>query len=396
MPGWILRLTQTQETMINFTLVRLAVTSFRIRQLGSIFLVSLLAWNCGEKEQANTEQGPVPYPTIAVAQRTVEDLSRYPASIEGTVNSQVRAKIPGYIQQVLVDEGQWVRRGQPLFRLETQSLSQDAEAAKSRVRAAEVEVEKLEPLVQQEIIGQVQLETARANLAQAQSSYQSILANIGYASINSPVDGVVGTIPYRSGNLVSAQDAVPLTTVSSIDKVYAYFSMNEKEFISFLREREPEKLDVLAQALPPVELELADGSLYEEKGTIETISGSVERASGTVRFRATFPNPKGLLRNGSSGTILLTRKLEDVMVIPTLSTFEQQGKTFVYLVEDDSLRAQSIEVLALTQGLTVLNGLEEGQEILAQGVGKVRPGTRIIPKPTSIDSIVQSFDQVFR
>ena len=326
----------------------------------------------------------------------MEDLSRYPASIEGTVNSQVRAKVSGYIQEVLIDEGQRVRRGQPLFRLETQTLSQDAGAAKSRVRAAQLEVEKLEPLVKQEIIGQVQLETARANLAQAESNYQSVMASIGYANINSPVDGVVGTIPYRSGNLVSAQDAVPMTTVSSIDKVYAYFSMNEKDFISFLRDRKAEKLDALAGTLPPVELQLADGSLYEEKGTIETISGSVDRASGTVRFRATFPNPNGLLRNGSSGTILLSRKLDDVLVVPTLSTFEQQGKTFVYQVESDSLRAESIDVLAETEGLTVFEGLEEGDEILAQGVGKVRPGTRIIPKPTSIDSIVQSFDQVFR
>jgi membrane fusion protein (multidrug efflux system) len=365
------------------------------KKLLFLFFCTIILGSCGEPTTKDQSSDPAPYPTVKVDKRSVEEVVSYPAGIEGVVNSQVRAKVAGYILQVLVDEGQAVKRGQPLFKLETQSLSRDADAAKSRIRIAQVEVEKLEPLVAQDIISPVQLETAKANLEQAESNYQSILANIGYSNIHSPVDGVVGTIPYRAGNLVSAQDAVPLTTVSKIDKVYAYFSMNEKDFISFIRERKSERFDAMATTLPPVQLQLADGSVYEHEGTIETISGSVDPNSGTVRFRATFPNPEGLLRNGSSGTIRLTKKLEDVLVVPTLSTFEQQGKTFVYLVENDSLNAKSIDVQAETQGLTVLQGLNVGDQILAKGIGKVGPGTRIIPKLTVIDSIVQSFNQVF-
>jgi len=357
-----------------------------------LFLLS----RCGNPEAQQKSTGPSVYPTVKVDRRTVENVIAYPARIEGTVNSQVRAKVSGYIREVLVDEGERVKKGQPLFRLETQSLTQDADAAKARVRVAQVEVDKLEPLVAQEIISPIQLETARANLEQAKSTYQSILANIGYANIKSPVDGVVGIIPYRSGNLVSAQDATPLTTVSSIDKVFAFFSMNEKDFISFIRDRKPERLNDLAGRLPPVTLQLADGTDYDYEGTIETISGSVDPNSGTVRFRATFPNPNGLLRNGSSGTIRLSKELEDVLVVPALSTFEQQGSTFVYQVVNDTLNAKRIEVLAETKGLTVLQGLEKGDEILAKGVGSVRPGSRIKPQLTSIDSIVQSFDQVFK
>lgn len=362
----------------------------------SLFFVCLLMSSCGDEKAKAQAAGPAPYPTVEVEKRSVEQVVSYPAAIEGVVNSQVRAKVSGYIQKVLVDEGEYVRQGQLLFDLETQSLSMDAEAAASRIRLAQVEVDKLEPLVARDIISPVQLETAKANLAQAESNYQSIRANISYSNIRSPIDGVVGTIPYRAGNLVSAQDAVPLTTVSRIDNVYAYFSMNEKDFITFLREREVESLDALAANMPPVQLQLADGSLYEYEGIIETISGSVDPSSGTVRFRATFPNPGGLLRNGSSGTVRLTKKLDNVLVVPAMSTFEQQGETFVYLVVNDSLRAKSIAVLAETQGLTVLQGLNEGDEILAKGVGKVRPGTRIIPELTAIDSIVQSFDQVFK
>jgi membrane fusion protein (multidrug efflux system) len=143
-------------------------------------------------------------------------------------------------------------------------------------------------------------------------------------------------------------------------------------------------------------LRLADGSVYEHEGKIETISGSIDPRSGTVRFRATFPNPGHLLRNGSSGTILVTRKLEDVLVVPALSTFEQQGNTFVYLVQADSLLAKKISVRADVDGLTVLEGLKEGDEILAKGVGNVRSGMKIIPEPTSIDSILESFDKVFK
>ncbi len=354
------------------------------------------AYNCGE--QGPNTQGPVaaPYPTVEVARRNVEDVVNYPASIEGKVNSEVRAKVSGYIQEVLVDEGEWVQQGQRLFKLETQSLSEEAGAARARMQAAQVEVDKLAPLVAQGIISPVQMETAKANLAQAKSTYQSLMASIGYANIRSPIDGVVGTIRYRKGTLVSAQDTQPLTTISSIAEVYAYFSMNEKDFIGFIRENAPENLGQMAGSLPPVALLLADGSPFPHPGTIETISGSVDPQSGTVRFRATFPNPEGLLRNGSSGTIRLIKNLDGVLVVPTLSTFEQQGKTFVYLVEDDTLRAKSIEIVTETNGLTVLQGLQEGNEILAMGVGKVRPGAKIIPQPASIDSIVQSFDQVFQ
>ncbi len=356
----------------------------------------LMALGCGDNAVSNLQTEIPPYPTIQIEKRTVEEAVTYPASIEGTVNSDVRAKVAGYIQDVLVDEGEWVQEGQELFKLETQSLSLEAEAAKARMRVLQVEVDKLGPLVSQDIISPIQLETARANLAQAESSYQSLMANIGYARIRSPINGIVGTITYRQGSLVSAQDPQPLTTVSSIEEVFAYFSMNEKDFIRLIRENKQEGLNSMTRNLPSVQLLLADGSVYGHEGKIETISGSVDPASGTVRFRATFPNPGGLLRNGSSGIIRLAKKLENVLVVPTLSTFEQQGKTFVYLVTNDSVHARNIEVMAETNGYTVLEGLSEGAQILAKGVGKIRPGSRIDPQPTSIDSIVQSFEQVFK
>ncbi|MCM4166662.1 Solvent efflux pump periplasmic linker SrpA [Arenibacter antarcticus] len=361
-----------------------------------VALTITLFIGCGEKAPSGQATSATPYPTIKVEKRTVDNFTKFPASIEGLVNSKVRAKVAGYIQEVLVDAGQQVRKGQLLFTLETQSLSQDAGAAKARINSAQVEVDKLRPLVEKNIISSVQLATANANLEQAKSNYQSIVANIDYAQIKSPVNGVVGSIPFRKGNLISAQDAVPLTTISSIEQVYAFFSMNEKDLLGFLREVEGNSMNEKAQNMPEVQLILADGSVYEHKGKIETISGEVNPNTGTVSFRATFPNPKGLLRNGSSGSIILPNKMKDVLVVPTLSTYEQQGNNFVYLVQGDTLVPKSITVKAAVNGLSVIEGLEEGVQLLANGLGKARPGLQIIPQPTSLDSILNSYNSVFK
>ncbi|MGS2763372.1 efflux RND transporter periplasmic adaptor subunit [Sinomicrobium sp. M5D2P9] len=360
-------------------------------------IVPLLT-SCNGGQPQGQQAMAMPFPTIKVEKKDVMAFKRFPASIEGVVSSNVRAKVSGYILDVLVDEGENVKKGQILFRLETLSLSQDAEAAKAQVDVAQVEVDKLVPLVEKGIISKIQLQTAKASLAQAKSNYNSITANIAYATIKSPVDGVVGSIPFRKGALVSGTDATPLTNVSSIDNIYAFFSMNEKDFISFTRSVEGKTLDDKARNMPKVKLLLADGSEYNEEGTIETITGQIDPQTGTVSFRAIFSNPTGLLRNGSSGTILVPEQYNDVLVVPALSTFEQQGKKFVYIVADnDSIYSRSIETVAEVDNLLIIrDGIKENEQILGKGVGKVRPGMKITPQPTSIDSIVNSFNTVFK
>ena len=227
---------------------------------------------------------------------------------------------------------QKLRKGQTLFRLETQSLSQDAAAAKANVNAAQVEVNKLKPLVEKNIISGVQLETAKARLAQAQSSYNSVVANIGYATIKSPVDGYVGAIPFREGALISPSSQVPLTTVANIDKIFAFFSMNEKDYLDFIENNEGNTIDEKIKNLPKVRLLLANGSLYDQEGTIETINSQVNPTTGTVSFRAVFENPARLLSSGYSGRIQLPNTYENATVVPESSTYERQGVTYVYKV----------------------------------------------------------------
>jgi membrane fusion protein (multidrug efflux system) len=367
--------------------------------LQPIFTLSVffLILSCGKKQVEQKAIPVLPYPVVKVIKQDITTYQNFPASIEGKVNSQVRPKVSGYIEEVLVTEGQLVKQGQPLFRLETQSLSQDANAAKANVNAAQVEVDKLKPLVEKNIISNVQLETAKAKLAQTKSAYNSIVANIDYANVKSPVDGVVGTINYRKGALVSAQDQLPLTNVSSIDEVFAYFSMNEKEFISFMAEAKGNTSKEKLEHFPDLKLKLANEQLYDETGKIETITGDINTQTGTITFRAKFNNEKGLLRNGSSGTILIPKTYTDAIVIPAESTFERQGKSFVYKVMGDSLIDKPISILKDANRLFIVDkGLDVGEIILAKGLNKVSSGSKIKPIEKPLDSIINSFQTVFK
>src|SRR5690606_6210599 len=340
----------------------------------------------------------MPYSVVEITLKTVTGFTSYPASIEGTVNSAVRAKVAGYIKEVLVDEGEPVRKGQTLFLLETESLSGDAGAARANVNAAQVEVDKLQPLVEKGIISEVQLQTAEARLAQAKATYNSVAASIGYATIKSPVDGYVGAIPYRQGSLVSPGDPTPLTTVSDIDNVYAYFAMNEGEYLDFIQSADGKSLSEKLKNAPPVSLELINGQVYEQKGKIETVTGQINPSTGTVSFRAIFPNPNRLLTNGNSGKIRIPKTYENVVVVPEASTYEQQGRVYVYEVQGDSLAvSSSIAVKDRVNNLIVVeSGIEKGDKIIARGVGKVRNNTPIVPQPVAFDSIANSLNVVFK
>ena len=363
--------------------------------LAGAFIISC---NNNESQQASAGN-PVPeYPVLEVPRETVTAYKSYPATIEGSVNSAVRAKVQGYITDVLVDEGERVKKGQLLFKLETESLSQDAEAAKANVNAAQVEVNKLKPLVEKDIISPVQLETAKARLQQAQSNYNSIVANLGYANIKSPVDGIVGRINYRRGALVSPQDQTAITQVSSIDDIYANFSMNERDFLDFMENAEGNEIEEKIENMPGVKLIMANSNEYPIEGNIETISGNIDEQTGTVSFRAKFEN-NGMLRNGSSGTIKVPNTYENAIVVPSLSTFERQGQTFVYKVKADTLSSSAIKILSEVENIYVISeddGVQQGDLILAKGTNKVQPGMKITPQKVSLDSITGSFDQVFK
>lgn len=367
-----------------------------------VAILSLTGCGNGNEEHkpggAGQNQQTPSFSVTEIPLKTVTAYTTYPASIEGIVNSEVRAKVSGYITDVLVDEGQKVRRGQTLFKLETQSLSQDAAAAEANVNAAQVELNKLKPLVEKKIISEVQMETAKAKLQQAKSGYSSIAANIDYANIKSPVDGYVGEVRLRKGSLVSPSNQTALTTVSDISKVYAYFSMNERNYIEFLRSSEGEGIAEIIKKLPKVQLVLPDGSIYKKEGTIETINSQVSSQTGTISFRAIFENPNRLLTNGNSGKIRVPKIYTDAVVVPKTATFERQGSTYVYKVGEDSLAiAAQIEIEKEVDNLYVVSsGVKKDDRIVGKGVSKLRGETKINPQETPFDSIAKPLQTVFR
>lgn len=368
------------------------------------FILSLgllvLIYNCGNKQQ--TQQGPQgqppTFPVTQLKQKTVTGYSEYPTALEGIVNSEVRAKTSGYIQKVLVDEGQKVRKGQVLFKLETQSLSQDAGAAKARINVAQVEVDKLIPLVEKNIISEVQLETAKANLAQAKANYSSVAATIGYATIISPVDGYVGAINFREGTLVSPSDPSPLTTVSDISKVYAFFSLNESQYLDFLQKAKGNTLAEKLANYSEVNLILANGTVYSQKGRIQTSTGQVNKNTGAVSLRAVFDNPNQLLTNGNSGKIQIPVIYENAIVVPQEATYEQQGNIMLFkLGEGNKVINTIVKVKASVDNLYVLeSGIDTKDKIVAAGVGKLRDEMVITPQEVPFDEVTKPITTMFK
>ncbi|MGJ8658360.1 efflux RND transporter periplasmic adaptor subunit [Cellulophaga fucicola] len=359
----------------------------------------LVIVGCGGKQEQQAPQAPpASLPVVQLQPKTVTGYTEYPTTIEGVINSNVRAKASGYIQKVLVDEGQKVRKGQILFRLETQSLSQDAGAAKARINVAQVEVDKLIPLVEKNIISAVQLETAKANLAQAKANYSSVAATIGYATIKSPVDGYVGAINFREGTLISPSDPTPLTTVSDISKVYAFFSLNETQYLDFLQNAEGKNVKEKLANYADVNLILANGSIYSEKGKIQTSTGQVNPNTGTVSLRAIFNNPNQLITNGNSGKIQIPTVYENAIVIPQEATYEQQGNVMLFkLGENNKVVNTIVKVKATIGNLYVIeSGLDAKDKIVTTGVGKLRDGVEIAPKEISFDDVLKPIETLFK
>ena len=399
----------------------------KIKQIGASLSLMIFLWSCSGSNGGNQQQGEVikSYPVVEVQEKSLTGYSEYPANIMGKVNNNVRAKISGYITKVLVDEGQYVQKGQPLFTLETNSSTETALAAKSgigaaqasvsaaqaSVSAAQIEVNKLKPLVEKNVISNIQLETAQANLYRAQAqlkqaqaqeqqsvaNYKSAQANVDYSVIRAPISGVVGKINFREGSLVGATDATPITTVSDTRELYVYFSMNEKEYLNFLKDSEGATLPEKLKNIPSVELILANGEVYKERGRIQTVTGQIDATTGTIQFRVLFDNAAKLLSNGNSGKVRIPKSYDKATVIPESATYEQQGFVYAYkLGEKNIVNNVVVKVTARVDNMIIVeDGLKKGDKIVAQGVASLKPETQIAPKVVSLDSLVQAIKPIF-
>ncbi|MGI4751608.1 MAG: efflux RND transporter periplasmic adaptor subunit [Janthinobacterium lividum] len=369
--------------------------------LVAISSTALLLSSCGNKEdKAGAAAGGPPtiqsYPVFKITSKSTTLNSNYPATLQGQQNIEIRPKIDGYIDKIYIDEGSVVKKGQLLFRISAPQYAQDVintaaaiSSAKADVSSAQLQVNKTKPLVDKGIISHYELESAqytlqarKAALAQAQSSQAIAKTNLGYTTVTSPVNGVIGTIPYKLGSLITSTTTQPLTTVSNISNVYAYFSLNEKQLLVFSRTVKGRTLDEKLANTPPVSLILSDGSAYPEKGRVQTISGLINTETGSASFRASFPNPVGLIRSGGSATVRIPQAINNAVLIPQKVTYELQGKVFVYIVDNKgAVKSTEIQIMDLASGqyYVVTSGLKDGDTVVLDGTLSLRDGVVIKP-----------------
>ncbi len=361
---------------------------------GAVALV-VFTTSCGNKGNVSEQMTAPEYPTTLISETNVELFSVYPATLKGQEDIEIRPRIDGFIDAIYVDEGSAVKKGQLLFKINSPQAEQAVTSAEASVKSAQaqvntaiVNVNRIKPLAEKNIVGKVQLETAEdsyqsalASLAQAEASLKNARSTLSWTNVTSPVEGLIGDIPFRLGSLVNSANV--LTTVANTNNVFAYFSLNEKELSSFLNNLEGETQAEKIKATPEITLALADGTVYPHKGKLETIAGIVNVTTGSANFRVEFPNKEGILRSGTSGKVSIPRVLNNVPVIPQKATFAQQDKVLVYKVEGDSVQQKVISVISTPDGknYAVTAGLNNGDRIVIDGIATLNQGKKISVKP---------------
>lgn len=368
-----------------------------IATMGLCLTLGIFMSSCGGGENAAQQQMVPQLATIDVAVSNAENQKEYPAVLEGKTDIAIRPQISGFITKVHVDEGQKVSKGQVLFTIDQVQYQAAVENAKAAVVTAETAVSTAQmtadtkaQLYTKNIISaydnqlaQNNLATAKAALAQAKAALTQATKNLSYTIVTAPSAGVVGSIPNREGSLASPSSVEPLTTVSDNSKVYAYFSLTEKDLLE-MTDNGTRSLSEAIKSMPMVDLKLANGTIYPIKGEVATVAGVINTATGAASVRALFDNPSGMLRSGNTGSIVVPVKNENVIIIPQRATFEIQDKKFVFVVdENNTLVSRAITILPQNDGqnFVVLSGLAAGEKIVVEGVGtqSVREGVQIQP-----------------
>lgn len=360
----------------------------RIVETTAIIICSCLLPGCKQSPQ---ESQIASYKVMTIKATDTELSNSYPASIQGRQDIAIYPQVSGTISTVCVKEGQRVRKGQSLFIIDQVPFKAALQMAQANVQAAEAAVataqlvyDSKQALYADSVISQFDLQTSRndlltakAQLAQAQAQEVTASNDMTYTMVQSPADGVVGTLPYREGALVSPSVPQPLTTVSDNSEMYVYFSISENKLLELCNEHG--SMEEALAALPKVKLQLNNGSIYREEGYIETISGVIDASTGSVSVRAVFPNKGGLLHSGASGNIILPQAYPNSIVIPCNATFEIQDMIFVYKVVDGKAASCALNVLLANDAehYIVTSGLNEGDVIVTEGVGLLRDGSVI-------------------
>lgn len=344
-----------------------------------------------------------PVETVGVNSASLQ--STYPATIKGIQDVEVRPKVSGFITRVYVHEGQVVKAGQPLFSIDSetyQAAVRQAQAsvntARAQLNTARLTYENNKKLFDKKVIGQYELSTAQntyataqASLSQAMAALASAKETLSWCMVKSPAAGVIGSLPYKAGALVSASSVDPLTTVSDVSTVEVFFSMSENDILGLTKTAG--SVTAALKDLPEVKLQLVDGSLYNHPGKVVKMSGVINSSTGAYSLIAHFANPERLLKSGGAGQIIIPRTDNHAIVIPQEATVSVQDKLFVYKVgKDNKVYYTEIKVNPQNDGNTyiVTSGLSVGDRIVVKGLTKLSDKMKI--KPVTLAAYQKSID----
>jgi membrane fusion protein (multidrug efflux system) len=395
----------------HFNMRALRGTVTQQRNTLFILLIAAVAavtlYSCNSSEGAPGGAGmtmpPPALPVLSISNAPITTYQEFAASLEGTQNVDIHPQVEGYLDKIYVEEGAFVTKGQPLFAINSRPFDEQLNnaqanllAAKANLANAQINVNKVEPLVKNNVVSDVQLKTAqasydaaKASVTQAEAVVSNAKINLGYALLRAPVSGYVGRIPFKTGSLVGKAETTPLTVISDVKEVYAYFSMSESDFLHFTNQSTGKTISDKIHGLPPVELELADKSIYASKGRIELMNGQFDKTMGTISFRAVFPNAEGLLRTGSTGRVRIPQTSAVLLPVPQTATYEIQDRVFVFAVGDSNkVISRPLHIVRKTTDYYLVDkGVQAGDKIVFAGMDRLQDGAVINPQLLSADSL---------
>ena len=357
-------------------------------------LTVVLASCGGGKSGGKPNFGDNEYAVRTVQGQNADLQTTYPATIKGVQDVEIRPKVSGFITKLCVKEGQQVKAGQLLFVIDNVTYAAAVRQARAAVNAAKAQLNTArltynnsQKLFKNNVIGSYELqssknamESAAAQLAQAEAAYVSAKQNLDFCFVSSPANGVVGDLPYRVGALVSASSQQPLTTVSNNSTMQVYFSMTEKDLLDMTKTAGG--INAAISSYPAVKLQLADGSIYNHPGKVATVSGVIDPTTGSVSMRADFPNPERVLKSGASGSIVVPHTATSAVIVPQDAVVEVQDKHFVYVVgKDNKGKYTPVEINSQNDGKNyiITSGLHIGDRFVVNGVSSLQDGMEIKP-----------------
>ena len=361
-----------------------------------LFLIASFFTSCNrrhEKKSGSKNNTLV----VKLVATSIEVAQSYVADVQAVQFVEVKPKVEGFVEDVLVDEGEHVKKGQVLFKLSSAELYEEVKEAQANykqvqaeLKMAEVEADRVKRLVEKDIISPIRLEqalaeadVARLRVQQAKSRLLRAETNYSYTTITSPFEGYVDRIPFKVGSLVTPSSL--LTSLTDVSEMFAYFKINEKEYLEYKR---TQLSGVEQPEYNNLELILSDQTTYPYKGTVETVEGDFERGTGSIAFRARFANPDRLLRHGVSGKIRMLTEMEDVILVPQRSTFEIQDFTYVYTVDEEGkVSVRSFEPLSRHGAYYVTKDLPDNTLIVYEGVQQVSDGMVITPEIVDAETV---------